>query len=94
MPHPLALARLKTRVDPVITNEIRRYLTNGNQMEVRVKVTISEAGSITALQASGSNPLINDTVSNAVRQWKFTPVRDLSGPRCVETEIPVVLRAQ
>jgi tetratricopeptide (TPR) repeat protein len=94
MSAPLALARLKTRVDPLITNEIRRYLTNGNKLEVRVKVTISEAGIITALQASGSNPLINDTVLDAVRQWKFTPVRDPSGPRCVETEIPVVLRAQ
>jgi hypothetical protein len=94
MPSPLALTRLKSRVDPLISNEIRRYLTNGNHVDVQVKATIGENGSITAAEAFGGNPLINDTVLSAVKQWKFTPVRDVSGPRCVKTEIPISIRAQ
>jgi hypothetical protein len=35
--------------------------------------------------------LINAAVENAVLQWTFTPVRDHSGPRCVDTEIPITV---
>jgi hypothetical protein len=92
MQSQLALTRLKTRVDPVITNEIRHYLKNNAQLLVRVKARISETGDVTVTAMQDGNPLVNSAVRNAVTFWKFTPVRDQNGPRCVDTEIPIVLK--
>jgi tetratricopeptide (TPR) repeat protein len=88
----LVLARLKTRVDPVITNDIRYYLKNNPEMSVRVKAKISEAGDVTVISIQESNPILNSSIRNALVQWKFTPIRDQNGPRCVETEIPILIK--
>jgi hypothetical protein len=88
----LVLARLKTRVDPVITNDIRYYLKNNLEMSVRVKAKISEAGDVTVISIQESNPILNSSIRNALVQWKFTPIRDQNGPRCVETEIPILIK--
>jgi tetratricopeptide (TPR) repeat protein len=88
----LALARLKTRVDPYITSDLRTYLKNNVATTVRVKVKISETGDVTVTGMPDGNPILNNTVRNAVLQWKFIPIRDQSGPRCVDTEIPIVLK--
>jgi TonB family protein len=86
----LALTRLKMRVDPEIPPGGRAYLQN-SQVTVKVKVKIDEAGSVTTLEVSGSNAMLNNAVRTAVEKWKFTPIADRNGPRCVNTEIPVVL---
>jgi tetratricopeptide (TPR) repeat protein len=88
MQSPLVMARLKTRVDPVITSDVRNYLKNG-QTIVRIKVRVSEAGDVTVLDVVDGNPLLNNPIRTAVSQWKFTTIRDQSGPRCVETEVPI-----
>jgi hypothetical protein len=88
----LVLARLKTRVDPVITNDIRYYLKNNPEMSVRVKAKISETGDVTVISIQESNPILNSSIRNALVQWKFTPIRDQNGPRCVETEIPILIK--
>jgi hypothetical protein len=88
----LALARLKTRVDPAISNELRVYLKNSTQVSVRTKVRISETGDVTVTGVPAGNPVFNTVVSNAVAQWKFVPARDQNGPRCVDTEIPLVIK--
>jgi TonB family protein len=89
MSTPLALTRLKTRVDP----EFPAYLVTqiGTQMTVRVKATISEKGNVTAKDVRGDNPLLNNAVKVAVEQWKFSPALLDGGARCVDTEIPIVI---
>jgi hypothetical protein len=88
----LALARLKTRVDPVISNDIRYYLKNSPQVTVRVKARINETGDVVAISMPDSNPILTSSIRNAVGQWKFMPARDSRGPRCVDTEIPIVIK--
>lgn len=83
-----ALARLKTKVDPVFSREARAYLLN-NQIAVQVKTRFDEIGNVLSAVALGGNPAINLAVENAVSQWKFTPVRDSTGLRCVDTVIPI-----
>ena len=90
METPLALARLKTRVDPVFTKELRSFIKYNET--VRVKARISETGDVTVTGMPDGNPVLNTAVRNAVSQWKFTPIRDQSGVRCVDTEIPIVLK--
>jgi tetratricopeptide (TPR) repeat protein len=88
----LVLARLKTRVDPVISNEIRYYLKNNPEMSVRAKVKISETGDVTVISIQDSNPILNSSIRSALVQWKFASIRDQNGPRCVETEIPILIK--
>jgi hypothetical protein len=88
----LALARLKRRVDPVISNDIRYYLKNSPQVTVRVKTRINESGDVVVISMPDSNPILTNSIRTAVGQWKFMPVRDSRGPRCVDTEIPIVIK--
>ena len=92
MQSQLAMTRLRSRVDPAITGELRLYLKINPQAVVRVKARISEAGDVTVSGIADGNPLVNTAVRGAVTQWKFTPVRDDSGPRCVDTEITFALK--
>jgi hypothetical protein len=86
----LVLARLRTRVAPAITSEMRNYFKNG-QVTVHVRARISETGDVTVTGMPDGNPVLNDVVRTAVSQWKFAQIRDQSGPRCVDTEIPLVI---
>ncbi|PYR97725.1 MAG: hypothetical protein DMG16_23530 [Acidobacteria bacterium] len=88
----LALTRLKTRVDPVFTNELRLYLKANPQVVVRVKARINENGDVTVTKMPDGNPILNSAVREAVAQWKFAPIRDDAGVRCVETEIVLSLK--
>jgi len=90
MESQLALTRLKTRVDPEIPAASRAYVQN-SRVTVRVKARIEESGAVTVIDASGSNAVLNGSVRTAVERWKFAPIADKSGPRCVDTEIPIVL---
>jgi len=92
MQSQLVLTRLKTRVDPIITNEMRYYLKSSAQVVVRVKARISETGDLTITSMQDGNPIINAAVRTAVAQWKFSPIRDNNGTRCVDTEIPIVIK--
>jgi tetratricopeptide (TPR) repeat protein len=86
-----ALTRLKSKVDPVIPIEARSYLRNYSQIVVRVKTRIDEIGNIISADVQGSNHLINNAVRSAVTAWKFTPARDQTGLRCVDTEFPITI---
>jgi hypothetical protein len=88
----LALARLKTRVDPVMTTDLRNYFKNTGDFTVRVKARITETGDVNVTGMPDGNPILNNIIRNAVSQWKFTPIRDENGVRCVDTEIPLVLK--
>jgi tetratricopeptide (TPR) repeat protein len=87
----LALARLKVQVNPVIPPSLQD-VARRSQISVQVKTKIDEKGNVTALSAQGSNPILTEAVRTAVSQWKFTPIIDASGPRCVETDITVTLK--
>jgi hypothetical protein len=88
----LALTRLKTRVDSVISREAKKYLRNTGGTQVRVKARINETGDVAVTGVVEGNPILNNVVRDAVVQWKFSPIRDASGVRCVDTEIPLVLK--
>ena len=92
MQTPLALARLKTRVDPVMTTDLRNYFKNTGDFTVRVKARITETGDVNVTGMPDGNPILNNIIRTAVSQWKFTPIRDENGVRCVDTEIPLVLK--
>jgi tetratricopeptide (TPR) repeat protein len=87
----LAMARLKTRVNPELNAALQGFM-HGSQITVRVKARIDEAGNVTVSDAQGGNPTVATAVSNAVERWKFTPIVDQTGVRCVDTEIPIFLR--
>jgi len=90
MDSQLALTRLKTRVDPEIPREARAYIQN-SQVAVRLKTRIDPAGNVSVLETSGTNVILNNSVRTAVERWKFVPTQDANGPRCVETEILVMI---
>jgi tetratricopeptide (TPR) repeat protein len=86
----LALARLKSRVDPQFSAYELAQL-RGSPLTVRVKARIDEKGDVTASELHGGNPLLYRAVRIAVDQWKFSPAVVQSGARCVDTEIPLVI---
>jgi hypothetical protein len=90
MSSPLALARLKTRVDPQFPTFVISQITT-TQMTVRVKATINEKGELAARDVQGENSVVNAAVKSAVEQWKFIPAVMEGAPRCVDTEIPIVI---
>jgi tetratricopeptide (TPR) repeat protein len=92
MSSQLAMARLKTRVNPDISPALQNFI-RGSQLTVRVKLRIDETGNVTVSEAQGTNPSINSAVKTAVEKWKFSPIIDQNGSRCVNTEIPIVIGA-
>jgi tetratricopeptide (TPR) repeat protein len=92
MDSQLALTRLKTRVDPAIPVELRSFMKNNGPLVVRAKARINETGDVNVTGMSDSNPILSKVVRDAVNQWKFIPIRDASGLRCVDTEIPLALK--
>jgi tetratricopeptide (TPR) repeat protein len=95
-PSQLALMRLKTRVDPEVPPSLRAIakVAPDPTMSFRVKARIDEMGNVTAADAQGGSAAFNAVVGTAVQGWKFTPVRDQNGPRCVETEIPIAWKVR
>ena len=61
-------------------------------MTIRVKARINEAGDVAAAELSGGNALVYDAVRSAFGQWKFFPALLQGEARCVDTEIPIVLK--
>jgi hypothetical protein len=87
----LALTRLKTRVDPQFSPYIVSLMKD-SPVTVRVKTKISEAGDTAAGDLNGGNALLYDSIRAAVNQWKFSPAIVQGEARCVDTEIPIVLK--
>jgi hypothetical protein len=81
------MMRLKSRVNPDISREMRSLL--GDNQPVHVKFRLDENGNVAVTDVQGFIPMINNAVRNAVERWKFSPVLDENGARCVETEIVI-----
>lgn len=90
MSSTLAMARLKSRVNPEISPALQSFI-RGSQITVRVKARIDESGNVTVTDTQGNNPSVNTAVKTAVERWKFSPIIDQNGSRCVNTEIPIVI---
>ena len=88
----LALTRLKIRVNPFIPPALQDFLRHAS-VTVRVKARIDEKGDVTVSSTQGNNPAFNDAVRVAVEHWKFLPTVDQNGPRCVETEFPILINS-
>jgi hypothetical protein len=87
----LALTRLKNRVDPQFSPYVRSIMKE-SPITVRVKAKISEGGDTVATELNGGNALLYEGVRAAVDQWKFSPAIVQGEARCVDTEIPIVLK--
>jgi hypothetical protein len=86
----LALARLKTRIDPQFSvYELAQLRSTG--LTVRVKARINDRGDATAGEITGGNPLLYRAVRAAFDQWKFSTAIVQGQARCVDTEIPIVI---
>jgi hypothetical protein len=92
MPSQLALTRLKVRVNPDIPAQALEFVRR-SQPTVRVTVRIDEQGNAAVSAVEGANTLVNNAVRISVEQWKFSPAIDQSGPRCVDTEIPIAINS-
>jgi len=86
----LALARLRTRIDPQFSAyELAQLRSTG--LTVRIKARINDKGDATASEITGGNPLLYRAVRAAFDQWKFSPAVVQGQSRCVDTEIPIVI---
>jgi hypothetical protein len=90
MTTPLALTRLKTRVDPQFSAYVLPQL-RASKLTVTVKAKINEKGDVAASEMQGGNPLIHSAVRTAFEQWKFFPAFVQGEARCFDTEIPIVI---
>ena len=86
----LALARLRSRVDPQFTGFITSQL-KASSVTVRIKARINEKGEVTASEPQGGNPLLYPGIRYAIGQWKFSPTVIQGQARCIDTEIPLVI---
>jgi tetratricopeptide (TPR) repeat protein len=90
MDFPLAMVRLKTRVDPVAPAVVYSLLRRA-PLTVRVKTRIDESGNVTVRETQGENAALNEAVRSALERWKFSPAIVQNVTRCVETEIPIAI---
>jgi hypothetical protein len=89
----LALARLKTRVEPAMPPAVRTFFQN-SQLTIKIKARIDEGGNVSVSEATGANVVLTTSMRNAVEKWKFIPMADANGPRCVDTDFVIVLGPQ
>jgi hypothetical protein len=90
---PLALARLKTRVEPEMPPAVRTFFQN-SQLMIKIKARIDESGNVSVSEATGANIILTTSLRTAVEKWKFIPSADQNGPRCVDTEFHITLGPQ
>jgi tetratricopeptide (TPR) repeat protein len=83
----LAMARLKTRVNPQIDPALQRYIGRG----IAVRVQIDEQGNVEVKDVAKANPKIAEALRSAIEQWKFHPTVIRDEVRCVETELPLTV---
>jgi hypothetical protein len=82
-----AMVRLKHRVDPELRGRAPLVPLN-----ISVKIRIDQNGNVSVKEIAGGDPYINEAMRAAVEQWKFLPAIVEDHIRCVDTELPIVLR--
>ena len=81
------MVRVKSRVNP----QIPRGMAPIGTLRFVTKVRIDDSGNVSVLDVQSQTGSLNDFIKAAVEQWKFTPAVVDGQPRCVETELPIVL---
>jgi hypothetical protein len=90
----LAMARLKERIEPKISTQLAAQV-QVFPVTIHVKTRISDKGNVVGTELKGGNSLLYGVIQTAVEQWKFLPaVIEGIGPRCVETDIPIVIKTK
>jgi hypothetical protein len=87
----LAMTRIEKKVDPVFSPAVVTRL-RGLNTTVRVKARIDVKGSLEIKEIQGGDPLLYNGIRDAVQQWKFRPTLTELGARCVDTEIPILIK--
>jgi hypothetical protein len=87
MASQLAMTRLKTMVKP----EFPRAVRITSPVDLVAKVRIDNKGNVTVSEVQSTTLSLNMPVKTAVEQWKFSPALVDDQPRCVDTELPIVL---
>jgi tetratricopeptide (TPR) repeat protein len=88
MPSGQAMARLKSQVSPNLPFE----RMPASPVNFRVKVRIDENGNVSVKEIDGSTAYVNEAMRAAIERWKFLPAVVQDRRRCVETELPVLLK--
>jgi TonB family protein len=88
MPSQQAMARLKSQVSPNLPFE----RIPSSPVSFRVKVRIDENGNVSVKEIEGSTAYVNEAMRAAIERWKFSPAVVQDQRRCVEAELPVVLK--
>jgi hypothetical protein len=86
-PWKIAVLRLKERVDPPVPAEMRH-----REMHVRVTLRIDGRGNTSILGLQNGSAVVNKAIYKALREWTFHPAKVDSQPRCVESELTIVMR--
>jgi tetratricopeptide (TPR) repeat protein len=85
----LALARIRTRVNPQIDPSLQRYMTR----RIVVNIEIDELGNTKVNEIVNAHERVAAVLREAVQRWKFNPAVIDNQPRCIETQIPISLIA-
>jgi TonB family protein len=65
-----ASRKLVTEVKPEYPPDVRRARIGGL---VRLNVVVSPRGTVDTVEVAGGNPILAESASKAVKQWKYTP---------------------
>jgi len=83
-----AMARIKSQVSPNIPFD----RMPAAPVSLHVRVRIDENGNVSVTNIAGGPLYLNEPMRAAVERWKFQPAVVQDQRRCVETELPVVLK--
>lgn len=85
--HSVVAAKVVKRVPPIYPAEARDKKIEGT---VKLRVTVQKDGSVTVQNVVQGDPLLSQAAIDAVRQWRFEPVRFDGQPVDVQQTIEFV----
>jgi len=88
MPSQQAMARVKNQTTPNIPFD----RLPADPVSLRARVRIDENGNVSVKEISGASVYINEMMRVAIERWKFSPAVVENQRRCVDTELPVLLK--
>lgn len=86
-PWEIAMLRLKNRIEPEVPAAMRP-----KEMRVLVTLKIDERGNTSVRGLQNGSADVNRAIYRALRDWTFWPAKVDSQPRCVESELTIVMR--
>jgi len=62
--------KLLTQVNPDYPSDLKRAAIGG---VVRLDIVVTARGNVDYIQVAGGNPILAESASKAVKQWKYAP---------------------